>query len=122
MIRIVGGLIAGILVFAAILLLVQFLEDLIGLSFGSTTALAIVAAAYLPSSFLGGLVAASISRRHWTAWAIPLLVAAGVAYSLAMLPHPAWMQIATIIAALLGGFAASRMAPAQPSAGRDAAL
>jgi hypothetical protein len=54
----------------------------------------------------GDLVAALTSRRVWTVWPVAGLVAAGGAVAVLMIPHPAPMQIGSVVAPLLGGFAA----------------
>jgi hypothetical protein len=58
----------------------------------------------------GGIVAAAISRRAWTVWPIAGAVAATGIVAILMIPHPAPMQIGTVVAPLLGGFVASLVA------------
>jgi hypothetical protein len=58
----------------------------------------------------GGIVAALISRRAWTVWPVAGAVAATGIVAVLMIPHPALMQIGTVVAPLLGGFAASLVA------------
>lgn len=58
----------------------------------------------------GGLVAALTSRRAWTVWPVAGVVAATGIVAVLMIPHPALMQIGTVIVPLLGGFAASLIA------------
>lgn len=114
MLRKIGGIVAGIIVFVVTLAVLELLAHQLFPSDGrnlSTGLLAFVALAYFLSAFAGGLTAARISGLHWTVWVIALLVAAGAAYSLTAVAHPVWMQIASIAAPLLGGFLASRFAP-----------
>lgn len=58
----------------------------------------------------GGLVAALVSRRAWTIWPVVAAAAATGIVAVLMIPHPAVMQIGTVIAPLLGGFVASLVA------------
>lgn len=58
----------------------------------------------------GGLVAALTSRRAWTVWPVAGMVAATGIVAVLMIPHPALIQIGTVIAPLFGGFAASLVA------------
>jgi hypothetical protein len=58
----------------------------------------------------GGLVASLTSRRAWTVWPVAGLVAAAAVVTVLMIPHPALLQIGTVAAPMLGGFAASLLA------------
>lgn len=115
MLRTIGGIIAGIIVFVVSLMLLELLAHQIFRTSPSGPAdqgtLAFVAIAYFVSSLAGGMTAVKISGERWTAWLIALLVAAGAAYTLTSFPHPLWMQVASIVAPLLGGLAASRLGP-----------
>ena len=114
--RIVGGMAAGIAAFVVVLGTMEFIAHQLAPRAGSGTMLAIVAAAYFLSAFVGGYLAARISGRSWTAWAIAALVAAGAIWSLFQFAHPLWMQIASVAAPLLGGALAARLAPVQAAA------
>jgi hypothetical protein len=77
-----------------------------------------VLAAYLLATMAGGVLAATIARRHGMRLAIivgALILTASVANFIA-LPHPAWFVVATVAgvpaAAWLTGRAARRWAPA----------
>jgi MFS family permease len=107
--RIIGGLVAGLAVMLIVLGGSEFLAHQAAPKEGSGILLAIVAAAYFLSALAGGLVAARISQRRWAAWAIAGLVAFGAIWSLFQFPHPLWMQIAAVVAPLLGGFVAARL-------------
>lgn len=112
--RIIGGVIAGIVVFITMLTVLELIAHQLfpgARSAPSTGVLAFVVAAYFLSALGGGIAAGRISRRHWTVWTIAVMVAAGAAYTLTTMAHPLWMQIASIAAPLLGGFAASRLSP-----------
>jgi MFS family permease len=112
--RIIGGLATGVVVFLIVLGVIEFLAHQISPAEGSGTMLAIVAAAYLLSALAGGYVAAKISHRSWTAWAIAGIVVLGAIWSLFQYPQPLWMQIASVVAPLLGGAAAARLAGHAP--------
>jgi ABC-type transport system involved in cytochrome bd biosynthesis fused ATPase/permease subunit len=113
---------AGVVLFLVVLMALEWIAHQLFPSRGRlvpTGMLAFVAFAYFLSAALGGAIAARISRQSWTAWVIAILVAAGAAYSLTQLPQPLWMQIASIVAPLLGGLVASRLAQPKPA---DAAI
>ena len=118
MLRTIGGIVAGVIVFVLTLVLMEWLAHLL---FGApgrimpAGMLAFVAFAYFLAAADGGVVAGRISDRHWAAWVIAILVAAGAAYTLTQLPQPLWMQIASIVAPLLGGLVASRAVPRTPA-------
>ena len=121
--RIVGGLAAGIVVFLLVLGGMELLAHQVSPREASGSMLAIVAAAYFLSAMAGGYVAARVARRSWAAWAIALVVAAGAVWSLLQFSHPVWMQLASVVAPLLGGYVAVRLAgtPAPARASGDAA-
>lgn len=112
MLRTIGGILAGIAVFMATLMLLELLaHQMFRTSPGEALPSgmhAFVALSYFLGALAGGLVAGKISGERWTAWLIALLLAAGAAYTLTTFPHPLWMQVASIVAPLLGGLVASR--------------
>ena len=123
-VRTVGGIIAGIVVFAVTLMVLELLAHQI---FQTSPAGAIpngmhafVAVAYFLAALAGGLAAFKISGERWTAWLIALLVAAGAVYTLTTLTHPLWMQVASVIAPLLGGLVATRTGAMNRSVAADA--
>jgi energy-converting hydrogenase Eha subunit B len=71
---------------------------------------AFVLLAWFLGAMDGGLVAALISRRVWAIWPVAGAVAATGIVAVLMIAHPALMQIGTVAAPLLGGFAASLVA------------
>jgi hypothetical protein len=103
------GILAGIVAFGAILGAVEWLAHQTRPSLGNGGMLAVVLAAYFVSALAGGIVAGRIARRPWAAWVIALFVLAGVAWTIATLPQPVWMQAGSVIAPLLAGFLAHRM-------------
>lgn len=110
MVRIVGGLVAGIVVFLGILVLFEFVAGQASPRPAANTLYAIVVAAYFLSALAGGLAAGLIAQRIWPVWAIALLVTLGVLWTLAETGHPLWMQIASLLAPLVAGFVASAIA------------
>ena len=64
-------------------------------------------------AMVGGAVAASISRRAWTAWLIAAFVAAGGIVIIFMMPHPELMQIGAVVAPAVGGLVAGHFARAR---------
>jgi predicted MFS family arabinose efflux permease len=132
MLRIILGVVAGVL---AVLLTVGAIEYLAHLLFPLPSDSApipagiqlLVLLAYFLGALVGGVIAARISERSWTAWLIAALVAAGAVWSMFLIPHPQWMQVAAVIAPLLGGWAArhlaaSRLARPRTSDATDAAV
>jgi F420-0:gamma-glutamyl ligase-like protein len=69
-------------------------------------ALAIVAGAWFFGALVGGVVAGTISRREWTIWAIAALVAVAGVLNIVMIPHPVVLQIAAVVAPILGALVA----------------
>jgi uncharacterized membrane protein YeaQ/YmgE (transglycosylase-associated protein family) len=117
MMRIVAGLIVGILVFLGILLAAEWLAHQVSPRPASTGLYAIVVVAYFGSALAGALVAGLIARRSGAAWAIAILFTLGVLWTLADVPHPLWMQIASVLAPLLAGFVASAIVRRRAAAG-----
>lgn len=119
--RIIAGVVAGVIAFVAILAGIEFLAHQIAPSAGSGVMLALVAAAYFLSALGGSYAAAKISRRSWTIWLITLLVLVGAVWSLVQFNHPLWMQIASVVAPILGGLVAQRLFRSGTSRTADAA-
>lgn len=69
--------------------------------------------AWLDGAIVGGLIARIISRRRFTAWVVAgVVTVAGIA-NIFMIPHPVWMQIAAVAAPLIGGLVAAHV-PLRP--------
>jgi CBS domain containing-hemolysin-like protein len=122
--RIVLGILAGLLAMAAIVGLVEVAaHSLFPLPSDNSPipigVLILVLAAYFLGALVGGMVAARIARRRWTAWAIAAIVAVGAIWSMFMIPHPQWMQIAAVVAPLLGGAIAHGLAGRETRAGES---
>jgi quinol-cytochrome oxidoreductase complex cytochrome b subunit len=115
--RIVAGLIVGIIVFLGILMTVEWAAHQVSPRPASTGLYAIVVVAYFGSALAGALAAGLIAGRSGAAWAIAILFTAGVLWTLAEVPHPLWMQIASVLAPLLAGFVASAIVRRRVTAG-----
>lgn len=115
MVRTISGIAAGLL---AMVVTVGAIELLAHLLFPVPSDSApiplgiqlLVLGAYFLGALIGGAVAERISGKRWTVWVIALLVVAGAIWSMFLIPHPQWMQIAAVIAPLAGGFVASHIA------------
>ena len=126
MLRLIGGIVAGIVLALATVFLVELIgrvvypfddidmhdrqavgEMIAAMPVG---ALLIVAAAWLLGAFVGGAVAARIGGRRWAAWLVAGIVLLFALATILMYPHPAWMQIAAIVAPALGGLLAGHLA------------
>jgi hypothetical protein len=126
MLRIIGGVIVGIVACFVAISLVEYighqvypmpaidLRDREGLSAIIAAlpvgALLFVAAAWFLGVLVGGAVAARISGKRWAAWLIAVLVAIASIANVLMFPHPLWMKLAAVVAPLLGGWLASHAA------------
>ena len=75
-----------------------------------TGAFLFVIAAWLAGAFGGGLVAAWSGQRVWAAWLVGALVAVAAIANVFMFPHPAWMQLAAVIAPAVGAAVAGHVA------------
>ncbi len=73
-------------------------------------ALAFVIAAWLVGSLLGAWAANAIGRRAVAGWIVALLIIAGGVWTMATIPHPAWMWAAGILLPLLAAWLAQRFA------------
>lgn len=127
MLRAIGAVVAGLVaVFGTV-----FILELIGHQlFPATTDVApmpagiqfFVIAAWFLGALAGGIVAGKIAGAKWPVWLIALLVALSSIATLFMIPHPVWMQIATVIAPLLGGFVAGHFVKVEPRAADSGAV
>jgi len=78
-----------------------------------TQAIAAVLVAWAAASFLGGAVAGAIAKRRWAALAIGGVMLAVGAATMAMISHPLWFMIASVPATLLPAWVASKVIPGQ---------
>jgi hypothetical protein len=112
-VRIILGIVAGLVVMG---LVVGGMEVAGHVLFGApsqrTGLMVMVLVAYFLGAFVGGTVAARITRVRWAAWLVAAAVLVGSLWSMTVISHPGWLMIAAGIAPLLGGLAAARLAPA----------
>jgi len=126
MARLIGGVLAGIVVAVAAIFAValaghQF-YPLREAGLGDSEAVAalvaslplgaflFVAAAWTAGGFAGGLTAALLSGRVGAAWLIGALVAALGIANVFLYPHPEWMQVSAVIAPAVGALVAGHIA------------
>ena len=137
MMRVIGGLVGGILLGLVGLLGVSWVNQLLypalstvpindkvrageimlGLPLGAQI---IIAAAWFAGALAGGWVAGAISRQGWTVWVIAGLVAVIAVMNVVVISHPLLLQIASVVAPLLGGALAAALVRRTPSAGMGA--
>jgi peptidoglycan/LPS O-acetylase OafA/YrhL len=107
MARTIGGTFAGILVFMATLMALEFLgHRLFPAPKGGELPLGLqlfVILAYFLGALAGGFAAVRISKKPWTAWLIAILILVAAAYTIATMPHPLLMKVGGLLAPLLGG-------------------
>jgi hypothetical protein len=123
MLRIVGGVVAGLLAAFAVIMAIEYFGHAIyplpadaalrdpeapvdALSM-PLPVLLIVVFAWFTGALIGGAVAKRINGRWWSPWLVAGMVALGGILAVTMMPHPTWMQIAAVAAPLLGGLFAS---------------
>lgn len=71
---------------------------------------AIMAAGWFLAPLIGGLVALRLSRWGLSAWIVAGLVLAACLFNALAIPGvPTWMQLAGVVAPLLGGWLATRL-------------
>ncbi|WP_156363612.1 hypothetical protein [Sphingomonas sp. Leaf357] len=68
-----------------------------------------IALGWTIGAFGGAWLALRVCDWRWAGWIVALLVAAGGIANILALPHPVWMQVAAILAPLLGGWLAQRI-------------
>ena len=84
----------------------QVIEAYAAMPQGSKIALMV---AWFAGGFFGALAAKRISRQGWAAWTVAALIAAYVMLYTIVLPLPAWMQVVSIAAPLIGGLIANHL-------------
>lgn len=82
----------------------------------------IVVFAWFAAALAGGYVAKRIGGHWWSAWLIAAIVAVASVVAVMMIPYPAWMHMAAIVAPLVGGLVAGHLIPAPEGSVDDAQL
>lgn len=127
--RTILAVIAGLIIAMVVMLSVEFLSmqvsppppgftlnneaDLARLvEMASPASKALVVLGWALASFLGGWVAARLSRQHRlvAALAIGVLIVIGVVFNTANIPHPLWMTVLGVLLPVPLAFAAARLA------------
>ena len=110
MARTIGGILAGIVAMLAVIVAIELAaHQFFPVPAEGAVPLGIqllVPAAYFLGAMAGGALAARISGRAWAAWGVAAVVVAGAIWSMFMIPHPQWMQIAAVAAPLVAGLLA----------------
>ena len=75
----------------------------------SLAAKAWVVFGWFAAAIAGGWLARRISRTGWAGWVIAGLIVVGGIANFMMIPHPLWMQIASIAVPLIGGWIVTRL-------------
>jgi hypothetical protein len=127
MLKLIGGVLVGLVVGVGTIIIVQLIgnqfyptgefdmadrEQVAAMIAAMPTgAFLFVAAAWFLGALAGGIVAYRISGRRGAAWTVGVLIAAAGILNVFMYPHPVWMQIAAVVAPLVGAMLATRFAP-----------
>ena len=126
--RIIGGIVAGIVVAMATIMGIEMIGHLIYPLPAEADARTLplwaqlfILAGWFLGALVGGATAALIARRAWPAWLIAGLVAAGGIVVIFLMPHPELMQVGSVIAPAIGGLLAGHFARARLRAGQAAA-
>lgn len=126
--RTIGGIIAGIVLGVAAMMIVTFVGGIffpvqgevdlndpesIRSMFAASPLAAkiIILLSWFTAALVGGAVAKRIGRRAWTVWAVAGLFVLMALTNVLVLPMPVWMQIVALIAPLLGGWLAGHIGP-----------
>jgi hypothetical protein len=141
MLRTIGGILAGIVAALAAVYVIEVTGHIIfplppevrsgnleilaaSIETLPTGLLAFVALAWFAGALAGGIVAGWITGLRGAAWFVAAIVAAAAIFNIVMIPHPAWMQLAAVIAPMAGGLIAGHLTtrgrPATPSSDRQA--
>lgn len=109
---VVAGSVVAIIVMLSLEALAHIIAGGPARSVGAMSASAklMVLAGYLLGTFAGALAALRLSGWRTAAWIVGVLVLAGGVANLLMIPHPLWMQTATLLLPALAVVAALRLA------------
>jgi hypothetical protein len=75
-----------------------------------------IAGGWFAGALVGGIVAAKIARRTAAVWAVAGLVALAGIGNILYVAHPLFLQVSAVVAPLLGGWLARRVAGDAPVA------
>ena len=137
MVRIIGGLVAGLVIALVAIFGVSWVNQLLYPALGNVTladrdsfgriieasgigAQLIFAISWFAGALVGGWVAGAISDRRWPLWTIVVLIVLNAVASALMGGYPVLLQISAVVAPLLGGLLASAIVRRTPSAGMGA--
>src|SRR3712207_1981375 len=115
MVKLIGGILAGLALLLALLGLFEFALRQTPLDWSPAVTASVVAVSYFLATLAGAALAARIARRHLAAWIVALLVTAGAAYTIGTVPQAFAVQPPSILAPLLAGAAAPRLVRAEPA-------
>jgi hypothetical protein len=120
-----GGIIAGVLVAFVVVALIELVghqlvpvaSDVALRNPESADALAgvplaaklIVVFAWFAGALAGGAAALRITRVGWPNWLVAAVVAIAAVATILMIPHPFWMQLAAVLAPILGAVVAHHL-------------
>jgi uncharacterized membrane protein len=127
MLRIIGGIVAGLAAVFATTLILELLAHQIFPIPGEGQPLPIgiqlfVVFAWFTASVVGGVLAGRIAGARWAVWVIAIFCAASGVATVLMFPHPVWMQIASVVAPLIGGFIANHLVAPRAAGAASASL
>lgn len=122
--RLIGGIVAGIVVGVLCILAIETIGHMIwpppagidpadaeAVAAMPKAAMAAVVAAWTLGAFAGALTANLIARRALAGWIVVALLVAAVVANLAMIPHPIWVAASGIVLPVIAGWIATRARP-----------
>ncbi len=126
--RVIGGILAGILAGIVAFMAIAYLGDLMfpmtaevdardpeqvtgSFSAAPIGAKLMLLAALFGGALIGGVVADRIALRRWAGWPLALLLTVFSVATVFLVALPAWMQVALVVAPLLGVLIAGHAIP-----------
>jgi hypothetical protein len=126
LLRTIGGIIAGVVVAAALVVILETIGHLIfpppegvdlkdpetlktlmnAIPVGAKVAVLI---AWFGGALGGGIVAKLVTKKSWSPWVITAFMLAMCGFSLTMFPHPVWMIAGAIALPVIAGFFATKV-------------
>ena len=137
MVRVIGGLVAGLIVALVAIFGVSWANQLLYPALGNVSlsdagkfgtileasgvgAQLIFAISWFAGALVGGWVAGAISLRRWPLWVVVAILALNSIASALIGVYPLVLQLGAVVAPLLGGLLASALLRRTPSAGMGA--